>query len=50
MSARAIVVLGTSLLVGKSLMTVFGSALDLNAIFGMVGLPLRGDRAERRLS
>jgi hypothetical protein len=50
MSARAIMVLGTSSHVGKSLMTVFGSALDLNAIFGMVGLPLRGDRTDWRLS
>jgi len=28
----------------------FGSALDLNAIFGMAGLPLRADRSERRLT
>jgi adenosylcobyric acid synthase len=28
----------------------FGSALDLDAIFRMVGLPPRGDRAERRVS
>ena len=28
----------------------FGRALNLDAIFGMVGLPPRGDRAERRFS
>lgn len=28
----------------------FGGALDLNAIFGMVGLPFPGDRVERKLS